>query len=74
MKMKQRAMFSVKMPREEVVSRRYRAREQRVRGNLGVCFLVGKERKWCKGAVVCSAEWGMPLYWGIGVTQGKNRQ
>lgn len=49
------------MPRKEVVWRRYRAGQQRVKGNLGVSFLAGKEREWCKGAVVCSAELGMPF-------------
>lgn len=43
------------MPRKEVV-KVYRAREWRVKGNLGMCFLVGKEMEWCKGTVVCSAE------------------
>lgn len=45
-----------------------------MKGNLGVCFLVGKERERCKGAVVCSAGLGMPLCWGVGATRRKNRQ
>lgn len=57
MRMKWRAV----MPRKEVVWRRYRAGQQRVKGNLGARFSAGKEREWCKGAVVCSAELGMPF-------------
>jgi len=43
--MKLRTGFSVKMPGQKVVKKKYRAREHRARGNLVLYHLVGKQRK-----------------------------